>query len=133
MPVTAETQAILDMRAGATPFNEMSPQEAREAMAALRPQGEPEPVAQVHEMVIPGPAGDIPARGYLPTDDPRELPTIVYFHGGGWVIGDLDSHDAVCERSATEPGSASARSTIASRPRPGIRQPPRTPTPPSPG
>lgn len=96
MPVTAETQSILDMRAGATPFNELSVQEAREAMAALRPQGEPEPVAQVHEMVIPGPAGDIPARGYLPTDDPRELPTVVYFHGGGWVIGDLDSHDAVC-------------------------------------
>ncbi|MYD54907.1 MAG: alpha/beta hydrolase [Chloroflexi bacterium] len=100
MPVTAETQAILDLRAGATPFNEMSPQDAREAMAALRPQGEPEPVAQVHDMVIPGPAGDIPARGYLPTDDPRDLPTVVYFHGGGWVIGDLDSHDAVCRALA---------------------------------
>ena len=104
MPVTAETQAILDLRASATPFNEMSPQEAREAMAALRPQGEPEPVAQVHEMVIPGPAGNIPARGYLPTDDPRELPTIVYFHGGGWVIGDLDSHDAVCRALCNRAG-----------------------------
>ena len=56
MPVTAETQAILDMRAGATPFNELSPQEAREAMAALRPQGvEPEPVAAVQDFTIPGP------------------------------------------------------------------------------
>ena len=82
MPVTPETQAILDLRAGATPFNEMSPQEARAAMAALRPQGEPEPVVHVHDMVIPGPAGDIPARGYLPTDDPRDLPTVVCFHGG---------------------------------------------------
>ncbi len=96
MPVTAETQAMLDMRAGATPFNELSPQEAREAMAALRPQGEPEPVAAVHDFTIPGPAGDIPVRGYQPSDDPRGLPTVVYFHGGGWVIGDLDSHDAVC-------------------------------------
>ncbi len=104
MPVTAETQAILDMRAGATPFNEMSPQEAREAMAALRPQGEPEPVAQVHEMMVPGPAGDIPARGYLPTDDPSTLPTVVYFHGGGWVIGDLDSHDAVCRAICNRAG-----------------------------
>ena len=104
MPVTAETQAILDMRAGATPFNEMSPQEAREAMAALRPQGEPEPVAQVHEMVVPGPAGNIPARGYLPNDDPRNLPTLVYFHGGGWVIGDLDSHDAVCRAICNRAG-----------------------------
>ena len=104
MPVTAETQAILDMRAGATPFNEMSPQEAREAMAALRPQGQPEPVAQVHEMMVPGPAGDIPARGYLPTDDPSTLPTVVYFHGGGWVIGDLDSHDAVCRAICNRAG-----------------------------
>ena len=104
MPVTAETQAILDMRAGATPFNEMSPQEAREAMAALRPQGEPELVAQVHEMVVPGPAGDIPARGYLPNDDPRNLPTLVYFHGGGWVIGDLESHDAVCRAICNRAG-----------------------------
>ena len=104
MPVTAETQAILDMRAGATPFNEMSPQEAREAMAALRPQGEPEPVAQVHEMVVPGPAGDIPARGYLPTDDPRALPPVGYFHGRGWVIGDLESHDAVCRAICNRAG-----------------------------
>ena len=105
MPVTAETQAILDMRAGATPFNELSPQEAREAMAAMRPQGvEPEPVAQVHEMTVPGPAGDIPARGYLPNDDPRDLPTIVYYHGGGWVIGDLDSHDAVARALCNRAG-----------------------------
>jgi len=97
MPLTAETQAILEMRAGAPPLNELSPQDAREAMAAMRPPNDnPEPVAQVHEMVIPGPDGDVPARGYLPTDDPRDLPTVVYFHGGGWVIGDLDSHDAVC-------------------------------------
>ena len=97
MPVTAETQAILDMRAGAPPLNELPVADARAAMAAMRPQNvDPEPVAQVHDMVIPGPAGDIPARGYLPTDDPRDLPTVVYFHGGGWVLGDLDSHDAVC-------------------------------------
>ncbi len=105
MPVTAETQAILNMRAGAPAFHEMSPQEARVASAALRPQvGEPEPVAQVHEMTVPGPSGDVPARGYLPNDDPRDLPTIVYFHGGGWVIGDLDSHDAVCRAICNRAG-----------------------------
>ena len=104
MPVTAETQAILDMRAGAPALNELSPQEARKAMAALRPQGEPEPVAQVHEMTVPGPAGDIPARGYLPSDDPSGLPTIVYYHGGGWVIGDLDSHDAVARALCNRAG-----------------------------
>ncbi len=105
MPVTAETQAILDMRAGAPALNELSPQDARKAMAAMRPQTDsPEPVAQVHEMTVPGPAGDIPARGYLPTDDPSGLPTIVYYHGGGWVIGDLDSHDAVARALCNRAG-----------------------------
>ncbi len=105
MPLTSETKAILEMRAGAPAFHELTPAEAREAMAAMRPQGVPqEPVAQVHEMVVPGPAGDVPARGYLPNDDPRDLPTVVYFHGGGWVIGDLDSHDAVCRALCNRAG-----------------------------
>ena len=100
MPLTAETQAILKLREGLTPSHELTPAEARAQMAAMRAPAAPEAVAQVHEMVIPGPAGDIPARGYLPTDDPRSLPTIVYFHGGGWVVGDLDSHDPVCRALA---------------------------------
>ena len=105
MPLTAETQAILAMRADAPALNELPVEDARAAMAAMRPQVvEPEPVAQVHEMTIPGPGGDIPARGYLPTDDPRELPTVVYFHGGGWVLGDLDSHDATCRALCNRAG-----------------------------
>jgi acetyl esterase len=44
---------------------------------------------------IPGPAGDIPARHYRPASaEPR--PMLVFYHGGGWVIGDLDTHDALC-------------------------------------
>ena len=105
MPLTAETQAILAMRADAPALNELPVEDARAAMAAMRPQAvEPEPVAQVHEMIIPGPGGDIPARGYLPTDDPRELPTVVYFHGGGWVLGDLESHDATCRALCNRAG-----------------------------
>jgi acetyl esterase len=45
--------------------------------------------------VIPGPGGEIPVRIYRPSDDDR-LPALVYFHGGGWVLGNLDSHDATC-------------------------------------
>ena len=105
MPLTAETQAILELRAGAPALNELPVDEARATMAAMRPQvDEPEAVAQVHEMTIPGPNGDIPARGYLPTDDPRALPTIVYFHGGGCVLGDLESHDAVCRALCNRSG-----------------------------
>ncbi|MXX47032.1 MAG: alpha/beta hydrolase [Chloroflexi bacterium] len=104
MPVTAETQAILDLNAGVPPFNGLSREEAREALAALRPQREPESVAQVHDLVIPGPAGDIPARSYLHFDNLHDLPTVVYFHGGGWVSGDLDSSDAVCRALCNRSG-----------------------------
>jgi len=104
MPVTAATQAILDLGVGVPPFNGLSREQAREAMAALRPEGQPEPVAQVREVVIPGPAGDIPARSYQPTDDPSDIPTVVYLHGGGWVSGDLDSHDALCRALCNRAG-----------------------------
>lgn len=104
MPVTAEIQAILDLNAGVPPFNGLSREEARKAMAALRPQREPESVAEVHELVVPGPAGDIPARSYLHLDNLCDLPTVVYFHGGGWVSGDLDSSDAVCRALSNRTG-----------------------------
>ena len=73
-------------------------------MATLRAVREPESVAKIQELTIPGPAGDIPARGYLHTDHLGDLPTVVYFHGGGWVSGDLDSSDAVCRALGNRTG-----------------------------
>jgi acetyl esterase len=61
--------------------------------------GEPEPVANVENRVIPGPAGDIPVRIYTPSGN-GPFPLLVFFHGGGWVICDLDTHDEIC-RSLT--------------------------------
>jgi acetyl esterase len=58
-------------------------------------QGSPVAVAKIEEMKIPGPGGEIPIRVYWPTQD-GSLPVLVYYHGGGWVIGDLDTNDAVC-------------------------------------
>ena len=49
----------------------------------------------VSDVSIPGPAGDIAARHYRPAS-PEPAPLLVFFHGGGWVIGDLDTHDAFC-------------------------------------
>lgn len=65
---------------------------------AARFYGEPETVARVAEITIPGPAGALAARVYHPEDaggqgDRAGLPVMVYFHGGGWVLGSLDSHD----------------------------------------
>ncbi len=50
----------------------------------------------VEDREIPGPAQPIPARLYRPKSDRDRLPILVYFHGGGWVFGDLDTHDAMC-------------------------------------
>src|SRR5579872_3905440 len=57
--------------------------------------GESEPVAHVENRVIPGPAGDIPVRIYTPAGD-GPFPVLVFFHGGGWVICNLDTHDGIC-------------------------------------
>jgi acetyl esterase len=78
------------------PIEEMTPAEARaqmEATAQAR-KAEPLPVARVEERQIPGPAGDIRVRLYWPTDT-GQTPTIAYYHGGGHVIGSLETHDLV--------------------------------------
>jgi acetyl esterase len=62
-------------------------------------------VAKVEDREIPGPAGPIPVRIYWPLGATGTLPLITYFHGGGWVICDLDSHDGSCRALANETGS----------------------------
>jgi acetyl esterase len=65
--------------------------------------GEPEPIAEVRDLVIDRPGGSIPARIYRSVArDAQESapPLLVYFHGGGWMMGDLDTHDQLCRRLA---------------------------------
>ena len=57
---------------------------------------EPPAVGDVTNRAIPGPAGDIAARVYRPVGGGNRLPILVYYHGGGWVVGNLESHDSVC-------------------------------------
>jgi acetyl esterase len=57
-------------------------------------------MASVVNRRIPGPAGDIPLRVYAPVANPQRLPAVVYYHGGGWVVGSLESHDEVCRALA---------------------------------
>ncbi len=91
-----ETIATLNLRA----IEDMNPAEARaqmEATAASR-KAEPLPVARVENRTIPGPAGQIPVRIYWPNGSGQGAaarPAIVYYHGGGHVIGSLDTHDLV--------------------------------------
>ena len=67
---------------------------------------EVEEVASVEDGTIPGPAGPVPVRTYRPKGaDAESAPGVVYFHGGGWVICDLDTHDGGCRRLANETGA----------------------------
>jgi acetyl esterase/lipase len=81
------------------PVHELSVAEARERELAVLRLTPSEPVAEVLELLLPGTAGEIPVRLYLP-NGPRPLPVLVYFFGGGWVLGSLDTVDPVCRRLA---------------------------------
>jgi acetyl esterase len=77
------------------PTSPRSTEEARTLFEGLR-SGEPsESVGDVTDRTIPGPDDEIPIRVYRP-DAERPHPVVVYFHGGGWVVGSLDTHDPVC-------------------------------------
>jgi acetyl esterase len=102
MPLDPQARALLDQMAamGMPPLDQLPVPEARAAIAALAAaSGEPEPVARVENRSIPGPQGDIPVRIYTP-DAPAPLPVLVFFHGGGWVICSLDTHDGLCRQLA---------------------------------
>jgi acetyl esterase len=84
---------------------ELSAPDARMTFTALMqfagPQGVP--IGKVVNLKAPGPHGDIPLRNYTPVGAAdRPLPTLVFYHGGGFVIGDLDSHDGLCRMIAND-------------------------------
>jgi acetyl esterase len=104
--IDPQVQALLDLikSLNRPPFEKMSPEQARAAYAAGRDfmQLPPEDVAAVRDLSIAGPGGPLTLRVYRGTGTkPDEaLPCMVFLHGGGWVIGDLESHDLLCRRIA---------------------------------
>ena len=82
------------------PLHTLTPAQAREMMRGMAVlSSAPEVVAKVENLTIPGPEGQIPVRIYTPRGD-GPFPILVFFHGGGWVLCDLDTHDNLC-RSLT--------------------------------
>lgn len=104
-------QAVLDLiaEAGRPSFEEMTVPECREAYVNSRKALQPDPIdiSEIRNLIMPGPGGDIPLRMYRasPLVEGNPQPVIVYFHGGGWVIGDLESHDTVCREIAARSGA----------------------------
>ncbi len=95
MPLHQECRQVLDLleSLGMPDFSEISPAEAREFSLAPPPEV-PTPVAEVAERTLSTPDAEVPVRIYRPDGDGGGV--LVYFHGGGWVIGGLESHDETC-------------------------------------
>jgi acetyl esterase len=105
MPLDEETRRILDMlaAAGRPPLHNCTPEQARQSFDFRPLAGVPEPVARIEDTAIPGPCGDIPIRIYTPQGD-GPFPALMYCHGGGWVVGGLDTVDVPCRHLANRAG-----------------------------
>ena len=108
-----QARALLDLieQRAVPPTHTLSPEQARAMYRDRRAltQPDPEPVASMEDMLAVGPHGPVPMRLYRPRDAspaPTGLAVLVYFHGGGWVIGDLDTHDSLCRQLANQSGCA---------------------------
>lgn len=103
MPLDPQAQQFLDQlaAAGMPPIESMSPADARLATEAMMSAVADVPeLGSVEDRHIPGPAGNVPIRVYAPASRVPQ-PILVYFHGGGFVIGSLTSHDPICRLLAS--------------------------------
>ncbi len=98
----------LAARSGRPPIESLSPADAREETVrrALAVRGAQPALPRIEQLEIPGTGGPLPARLYAPDAQPGGTGLLVYYHGGGWVIGNLDTCDAVCRFLARESGAA---------------------------
>jgi acetyl esterase len=106
MPLDPDAQILFDaaLKANRPAFETLTPQQARQQMRDIRAAlKQPIPsVAEVRDLTAPGPHGDIPLRLYrraaARTGD--QQPAVLFFHGGGWVFGDIETHDNLCRALA---------------------------------
>lgn len=109
MPLDPQVKVLRDRRLEGDwkPLYTLSLEEARRAdLADIRAaSGAGEPVARVVDQTLPGPSGPLPARIYWPSQ-PGPLPLLVYFFGGGWTLGTIDTSDAICRSLVNRAGCA---------------------------
>ncbi|WP_435010300.1 alpha/beta hydrolase [Tundrisphaera lichenicola] len=106
MPLDPQARDYLDKMASlrVPGFHTMAPPKARTLFRAMRAVGgPPDPVAEVEDRVI---SPSIPIRIYRPIDgEPAPSPALIFFHGGGWVLGDIETVDNLCRRLANASGA----------------------------
>jgi len=106
MAIDPQVQVVLDLvaKSGRPAYNTLSPKDARQLFRETRPASTPTPpqIGAVENLL----ADPVPLRVYRPLGAAAgaPLPTLVFFHGGGWVIGDLDTHDVLCRQLTAEAG-----------------------------
>jgi len=106
MAVDPQVAFVLDLivKSGRPAYNTLSPKEARQLFRETRPASTPQPpaIGTVRDLSADG----VPVRVYRPAGvpDATRLPALVFFHGGGWVIGDLETHDTLCRQLTAEAG-----------------------------
>lgn len=97
-----QARALIDLmiERGVPPTHTLTPAQARSFYRDRRgfTQPEPPPLAEVQDLM----AGSVPVRLYRPTATQTPQPVLVYLHGGGWTIGDLDTHDVLCRQLARD-------------------------------
>jgi acetyl esterase len=95
------TLEFVDSLVGAPPIYTLSPADARSVLAQAQSTPVGKPSAQIEDVTFPlGPTGSVPVRIVRPTGTTEPLPAVVYFHGGGWVLGDRDTHDRLIREIA---------------------------------
>jgi acetyl esterase len=95
------TQHFVDSLAGAPPIYTLSPADARSVLARAQSIPVGKPSSQIEDISLPvGPTGSVPIRIVRPTAIAEVLPVVMYFHGGGWVLGDRDTHDRLLREIA---------------------------------
>jgi acetyl esterase len=102
MVLDRQIEAVLELMKGQPAIDILTVEEAR-ALAVL-PE-DVEPVGRVENLTISSPDGDLPVRLYLP-EGAGPFPALIYFHGGGWVLGSIEEHDAFCRILVNRAGCA---------------------------
>jgi len=108
-PPTLEphTQQFVDSLAGAPPIYTLSPADARSVLAQVQSIPVGKPSAKIEDIAFPvGPTGSVPVRIVRPAGAVDVLPAIIYIHGGGWILGDRNTHDRLVREIAVGTGAA---------------------------
>ena len=112
MALDPQVKAVLELvaKANRPAYNTLSPKEARQLFIDTRPASTPTPpeIGSVKNVSAQGPHGPIPLRVYRPAGvaDATRLPAYLFFHGGGWVIGDINTHDVLCRQLTAASGAS---------------------------